>query len=173
MKRLIYLCIAAVMLVGCDKEELPDDIIVDWTPVYIVIHAVDSDGNDIIKEDMPDMTLTFRDETYHVDNLYETTTRAIAPRFWGLYFIRANDVDGRSNPYGVYNPSQQNCLVFGELDGSKDMDEDILLTWPDGSKNTIHYHCSDHKVSRKEISCKRTWKLDGKSHEGYVFEFVK
>lgn len=172
MKRLIYLCIAAVMLVACDKEDLPDDICVDWTPVYFFIFAVDSAGNDIIKEDMPDMTVTFRGETYHVSNLYETT-RAILPNFYGLCFIRANDTDWRTNPFNAYNPPQNNFLAFGELDGSKDMDEDIILTWPDGSKNTIHYHCSDHKVTRKEVSCKRTWKLDGKSHEGYIFEFVK
>ncbi|MBO4656553.1 MAG: hypothetical protein J5639_02150 [Bacteroidales bacterium] len=51
------------------------------------------------------------------------------------------------------------------------MDEDIVLKWPDGSKDTIHYHCSDH-TSRPPIECNRWLKLNGVSHEGCTFTFT-
>lgn len=61
-------------------------------------------------------------------------------------------------------------LVFGEIDGAADMDEDIVLNWPDGSKDVTHYHCSDHREGRHP-KCNRSWELNGSEHEGNTFRF--
>lgn len=137
-------------MTGCDN-----DVMVDWGPVDVVIYADDAQGNDIIKADMPGTTLTFMGKSYSVTS----QTRAYKPNFQGLVFVQGDSLS-------------KNCLWFGEIDGAADMDEDMVLTWSDGSKNVIHYHCSDHKEGRRS-SCKRSWKLDGASHKDGVFHFVK
>ena len=62
-------------------------------------------------------------------------------------------------------------LNFGEIDGADDMDEDILLQWPDGSRDVIHYHCGNHRYG-KNFGCDRSWKLNGEPHDGSLFTFT-
>ena len=45
------------------------------------------------------------------------------------------------------------------------------LSWPDGSTDVIHYHCSDHREG-KNPRCNRSWKLNGQPHEGSHFHFT-
>lgn len=152
----------ALSLSGCDF----DDWIVDWAPVNIYIEAVDSDDNSIISPQMPGMTLTFRGETYTVIDMDSVARRHATKTYLavmeGLVAQPSMEIDGKT----VYR------LVFGEIDGAADMDEDIVLSWPDGSRDVIHYHCSDHKEGRNP-KCKRSWKLNGKEHEGNTFRFQK
>lgn len=156
----IMLIAACIGLQACSDEE--EVFEVDWAPVNLYIYAENADGNDLIKEEMEGMTLTYKGETYEVTT--RESSRAYLAHMYGLVFQDAKEY---SNV-----PAAPNRLVFGEIDGEADMDEDIVLTWPDGSKNTIHYHCSDHKEGHNP-SCQRTWKLDGKEHEGNEFKFVK
>ncbi|MBO4230058.1 MAG: hypothetical protein J5886_00110 [Bacteroidales bacterium] len=111
------------------------------------------------------MTLTFKGVTYtakawETRNIEEFQTRAYLAILWGLY----------AQPTGNSNANNPYRLYFGEIDGAVDMDEDIVLNWPDGSSDTIHYHCSDHKRG-KVPSCERSWKLNGKAHKGNSFHF--
>ena len=163
MKKALY-CIALLIglfsLSAC--EDFNGDIIVDWAPVKIYIEAVDADNNSIISPEMPGMSLTFQGTKYTVKaENSEAETRAYFARMRGLIAVPKQDESGKT----VYQ------LVFGEIDGAKDMDEDITLTWPDGSTDVIHYHCSDHKESRHP-SCDRSWKLNGKKHESGPFLFT-
>ena len=128
-------------------------LIVDWAPVNVYIQATDNDGNSIISDDMPGMSLTFKGEIYTV----QLATKAYLARMEGLV--------AEKNAEGVFQ------LRFGEIDGSADMDEDLVLRWPDGSTDTIHYHCSDHKA-RRNPTCNRYWKLNGVDHDGAVFVFT-
>ncbi len=128
-------------------------LIVDWAPVNVYIQATDNDGNSIISDDMPGMSLTFKGEFYTV----QPATKAYLARMEGLV--------AEKNAEGVFQ------LRFGEIDGSADMDEDLVLRWPDGSTDTIHYHCSDHKA-RRNPTCNRYWKLNGVDHDGAVFVFT-
>ena len=153
--------LAALSVTGCG---LLEPVIVDWNPVDIFIEAVDADGNFILSPDMPDMTLTFKGETYHVtDGYYPASppTRMVLTQIYGLVAQAMYEVDGQT----VYR------LCFGEIDGAADMDEDILLHWPDGSEDVIHYHCSNHRTW-PSVSCKRTWKLNGDKYEGNTFRFT-
>ena len=137
---------------------------VDWTPVELYIEAVDSEGKSIISPDMPDMTLTFKGQVYPVQRMQgegALPTKAYAAIMHGLIAQPVNTEDG-SSYYRLY---------FGEIDGEEDMDEDILLNWPDGSEDVIHYHCSGHSTLFGP-TCNRSWKLNGKRHEGYTFKFT-
>lgn len=159
---IVSVCLA---LTGCE-EIINGDYIVDWAPVNIYIYATDSLGNSIISPDMPGMSLTFKDVTYTVkdwnhkkDSLINT--KAYLAVLYGLYAEPYYDFDVDSLIYR---------LSFGEIDGAADMDEDITLNWPDGSVDTIHYHCSDHKEGRTP-KCNRSWKLNGRIHDGNIFYF--
>ena len=154
---LMVLC--AIIFTGCEI----DSYIVDWAPVEIYIHATDSIGKSIIKPDMPGMTLTFKGETYTVKDWdqrdEEKATRAYLARLYGLYAQHCSISD-----------STKYMLYFGEIDGAADMDEDIVLKWPDGSTDIIHYHCSDH--NERKIMCNRSWKLNGQRHNNNEFIFT-
>ena len=161
-KSLFAFAALAFILCGCE-EPIIDSPIVDWNPVNIYIYATDSQGNSIIQPDMPGMSLTFQGKTYTVrdakDYYDSIRTKAYFAVMRGLL---AEPVDTTANP-------QEYRLRFGEIDGAVDMDEDITLNWPDGTTDVIHYHCSDHNESK--ITVKRSWKLNGKDHDGGVFHF--
>jgi hypothetical protein len=163
-KKLVFAALSALMFAGCEEFNI-DNPIVDWNPVNIYIYATDSTGNSIIQPDMPGMSLTFKNETYTVRDWSEKYdsiiyTRAYLAILYGLF----------AEPYYDDNDSLQYRLSFGEIDGAADMDEDITLSWPDGSTDVIHYHCSDH--NERKLSCKRTWKLNGKKHDSGIFHFT-
>lgn len=157
----VLAAICSILFIGCDKEK--EGYIVDWAPVEIHIYAQDSNGNSIIQPEMPGMTITFQGETYTVTDWEsardEMRTKAYLARMYGFV---AETCPEDSTKYRLY---------FGEIDGAADMDEDLVLTWPDGSKDTIHYHCSDHKEG-KNPTCNRSWKLNGQKHEGHIFRFT-
>lgn len=162
-KSLFAFAALALALCGCD-DPIIDNPIVDWTPVNIYIYATDSQGHSIIQPDMPGMTLTFQGKTYTVkdkDAYYDSIrTKAYLAVMRGLL---AEPVDTTANP-------KEYRLYFGEIDGALDMDEDITLSWPNGTTDVIHYHCSDH--NERKITVKRSWKLNGKNHDGGVFHFT-
>lgn len=166
MKKLFYVMLALVGLVSCEEISAPWDIIVDWAPVELTIEAYDAEGNSIISPEMPGMTLTFKGETYTVKDGTnpsegEMQTKALPAIFYGLV---ARPVQGDQGEIVGY------ILHFGEIDGAADMDEDLVLNWPDGSTDTIHYHCGNHR-EWPSPKCDRSWKLNGKRQDRSVFVF--
>ena len=163
MRRIFFFAVClAVLTAAASCDDGSEDWIVDWAPVNVTIEASDADGHSIISPDMPGLTLTFRGETYTVKDI-EAQNPAMTKAYLAvMYGLRAvpQEVEGET----VYR------LVFGEIDGAADMDEDMVLDWPDGSRDVIHYHCSNHKEGRHP-SCDRRWKLNGEKHEGDVFLF--
>lgn len=159
MKRILSLLTLAATILSvcaCDKA-FSEDYIVDWYPVTINIIATDEAGNSVISPEMPGMSLRFQGTSYTVkpwEEYYKVPTKAYRAVISGLF----------AKPV-IENGLAQYILWFGEIDGAADMDEDIVLTWPDGSTDTIHYHCSDHKEG-KHPTCKRRWKLNGHEFEG-------
>ena len=164
--RLLLLCF--ILIVGaCDNNDLRVPYEFDWYPVILIIRATDAEGKDIISSNMPGMSLTFKGESYTVrdwsekDQAFSAPTRTYFARLYGLF----------SQPYTSPDGKSGNQLWFGEIDGALDMDEDILLNWPDGSKDVIHYHCSNHRYG-KNPGCYRWWKLNGEPHSGGDFTFT-
>lgn len=163
-KKILFAALMGALLTGCG-EKVIDTPIVDWNPVNITIYATDSAGNSIIQPQMPGMSLTFKGQEYTVTERHMWYDSILSTKFY------------MPTMYGLYPESYQNAgdttkyyrLVFGEIDGAADMDEDIILKWPNGTTDVIHYHCSDHNVFK--ISCNRNWKLNGKKHDGGGFYF--
>lgn len=165
MKRVLCLIVFLAGILSVSScEKVIGGWIVDWAPVNIYMEAVDAEGHSIISPEMPGMTLTFKGETYSVQDAESwdnAQTKAYLAIMEGLVAV----------PYMEENGETVYRLKFGEIDGAADMDEDIVLNWPDGSQDTIHYHCSDHREGRNP-RCNRSWKLNGKKHDGNVFRFT-
>ena len=167
------------------------DYIIDWAPVDLSIQLHDAQGNDLLDPENPNnlidgTTLTFRGKTYEASReWYEkgmfhdwqytepikgeeqeqevVSTRAYLACLYGLYLLR-NGVPYQEKP-GFR-------LYFGEIDGGTNMSEELILSWPDGSRNVIYYHCSDHHEG-KHASCNRWFKLDGKKQTSSEFDIIK
>ncbi|MBO4340308.1 MAG: hypothetical protein J5835_02620 [Bacteroidales bacterium] len=164
MKRLLCGILVLMGLVSFSSCVDNNGYIVDWAPVEITIAAFDADGNSIISPEMPGMSLTFKGETYTVKewgSQYEPESKAYLAIMAGLL---AKPIQGEGGQCEGYQ------LWFGEIDGAADMDEDIVLNWPDGSRDVIHYHCSDHR-EWPSPKCNRSWKLNGGKHGSSHFEF--
>lgn len=157
MKFLRYLIFAAVAFfaAGCSAQKpfefepgiSNDGTNVDWYPVELMVYVQDQNGTDLLD---PDTTGCIAEGSgvAFMGSLYTDPfeTRSYRATLRGFSF--------RENQYGWY-------LYFGEIDGAKDYDEDIVITWGDGSVDTIHYACSDHQVSSSSITCSRSWTLNG------------
>ena len=166
--------------VGLSDEESWDRPIVDWTPVILIFEVDDAAGNDLLDPERADKlieetTITFKGRTYGVCRSWLDTgnnwdaipeTRVYLPVMKGLQLTK------KSLCVYPLEPEDRYVLFFGEIDGGKEMDEDLVLQWSDGKKNTIHYHCSDHKATDKEITVNRWFSLDGKKTESNLFHFV-
>lgn len=165
MKRIRFISLLATFFIvisslstSCNKNS---PVEVDWAPVIIYIYATDTNGNSIISDNMPGMTLSFKGTTYTVKDWETAVTESLKTK---AYYARMIGLAAQPDNDGYR-------LFFGEIDGAADMDENIILSWPDGSQDTIHYHCSDHRYG-KEPSCNRSWTLNGKAHEGSTFTFT-
>ena len=162
MKRLYSVLIACVsgLLITAGCEVLGFDKQVDWALVHFVIEATDAEGNSIISPDMPGMSLSFQGESYTVEEAQSPAANSRPYRFLAL---PARAEDG--------SPSDEYYLWFGEIDGAKDMDEDIVLNWPDGSMDIIHYHYSNHH-KWPQAGCTQIITLNGVEQEFSRFKFT-
>ena len=171
------------LMVSCSEglsDERPwDRLIVDWSPVVLYFEIDDAAGNDLLDPELAnklveETTITFKGKTYEVSRSWLDTgnrrdasleTRYYMPTMVGLQLIKWSMVR-------TVETKDRYVLYFGEIDGALEMDEDLVIQWPDGKKNTIHYHCSDHKATEKEITVNRWYSLDGKKTESNLFKFI-
>jgi len=175
MRKFILLCVITVMsLASCDKSE-NGNYVVDWSPVSLFVKVADAQGADLLDPKNPEnmidgTTITYKGVTYKASRtLYETglldnepQTKALLARIYGLYLV-SDSTQIEPAPVGF-------SLRFGDIDGAADMDEDLIVTLPDGTTGTIHYHCSKH--NEKKLSCNRSWKFNGEKTDRNVFTFV-
>lgn len=150
----MVVCFSGMFMGACDSEE-ESSMIVDWYPVSICISVYDAQGNDLL--DSTDVkhyvasgaTATFQGKTYALNggiNSVKKNSLKMLPAFFEGFKL--------TNVYG------KNFLVFGEIDGVADMQENLIITWKDGSKDVITYHCSDHNANKPD--CKRWFKVNGR-----------
>lgn len=152
---------------SCDTKVEDHDLIIDYVPITLHIQVVDKEGKTRLDTLAPNYlqefpTLTYQNEThlctppqkdrrfhrYNETNLPKL--RAILAIFSGFHNIYCEDTQSR-------------YLYFGELDGGSNYNDDFILTWPDGTKDVIHY---DRKV--KGLDVKQSWSLNGKKMEGDI-----
>ena len=170
---------------GCTEGGIlpADDYpVVDWYPVNVIITVKDSQGNDLLDPSREGSfahgtKLTFKGETYGVQSILNTTSTEEAQT--KMYLARMRGLQLAHGQVWFSEQEQRTCyyLVFGEIDGAKDFDDDLVVKWPDGTEDVIHYYCGEHKVKRKadgtwDISCDRTWKLNKKAADN-PFKLVK
>lgn len=156
---LCFTIIVSAFIVSC--ERFNNDIIVDWAPVSLNIIVHDSDGNDLLNPENPNniiegTSIKYKGKIYkaNMDWYNESVkTRAYLPTLYGLFLVNDEMTTSWNGKYPGFH------LIFGEIDGAEDMDEDFVVTWPDGSTDIIHYHCSNH--NERKLSCDRSWKLNG------------
>ena len=177
MKKLLFAMIASLSLIlascnddddknddkkatGIDNNSEDDrdphdfnDMVIDYAPIIIRFHVVDpthqtnfvSDNyNDIIHT----TTLTYQGKTYSVEN---KISKYYMPFFDGLTF----DSSAVDQPF----------FSFGELDGGDNFDDDFVITFADGSTETIHFK----RVHKGGLSIDDTWTLNGEKCYGGSF----
>lgn len=165
LKKALLAALTAALLpfvAACSDE---DDLIIDYAPINFYFEIVDASGNDLLNPDSEgcfgeNFTLEYEGQSY--DCVWEAPampeSRYYATTFNGLFF----------NHY-IYHDKGACRLTFGELDGARNYDIDMVLTEPDGTRHTIHYY---RKV--KKLDVKETLKFDGKTvKDGNTIRIVK
>jgi len=185
MKRIAILSLLAAMLLsGCNIFESTheDTPLVDWYPVNLILIVEDKDGNDMLDPTRAGnyasgTTISYKGETYGVYTLQpgeawsQAPTKAYLARMKGLRLAQDNlQLSETEKRYGYF-------LVFGQIDGALDLEEDLVVKWNDGTEDVIHYSCSDHKVEKQKdgtwlIECQRSWQLNKNATTNPVW-FVK
>ena len=130
-----------------------DGMIIDWSPIILRFHVVDpKHQTNFVAENYDDIihttTLTYKGKTYSVE---KKISKDYMPFFHGLC-IESSAVD---QPY----------FYFGELDGSDNFDDDFVITFADGSTETIHFK----RVHKGGLNVDDTWSLNGEEHNGGSF----
>lgn len=145
MKRVLYLLGAVLLSAGCGYF-----MIWDIAPVEVAMEVVDAEGNNLFSESTPGnwlqdrVTATFEGETYTYP---QVETRAYLAIMNGLV---VRDYHGQ---WGMGT-----ALVFGELSGETDRHSDLVITWPDGTTDTI------------TIDNRFSWGVTGNPHKKTSFK---
>ncbi len=174
---LMATCLGGGFVLGsCSSDEESDDIwLTDWNPVEISIKVNDAQGNNLL--DSTDVahyiadgaTATFMGKTYDLGSLTEKENtnksglKVYMPKWDGF----------RIEMYPDFNTKDgyEYMLVFGEIDGARDMHENLTITWKDGSKDVITYHCSDH--NNEKMTCNRWFSVNGEITTNRQITIVK
>ncbi len=159
------------LLLGGKKFVLLKENDSDNRPIYdfgwfdLKFYVKDAEGNNLLDKTVEgnianeEITLTYQGKTYAKDGGNNPVTRDSSGWFYGLATMK----DSNGQPY----------LSFGELDSTtKFVDEPIVITWGDGSTEEIlmsqrlYWNYVDPIIER-------TFILNGETHEGDTFLFVK
>lgn len=162
MKRILIFLLTVLTLISCSdlRTESRSDIIYDITPIVLHIYVNDADGRNLLDGregslDTKNISATYEGETYSV----ELQTKYYMPSFRGLVLKK----DSAGN----------NKLVFGELDGAKNLDYvDLVISWGNGTSDTITIF-NDYKVkSNGKLDITRRFYVNGKKMDSDIAKFV-
>lgn len=150
MKKVLFAVLAALLLVSCKDDEENGGLIVDWNPIEVKFYVADYGlRTNYVSLNYNDMiyttTLTYRGKTYSVE---KSLTKDYMPTFKGLHV----DSSAINQPY----------FCFGELDGADNYDDDFIITFADGSTDTIHFK----RVHKRDLNVEDSWTLNGKKRDG-------
>lgn len=162
MKRILIFLLTVLTLISCSdlRTEYRSDIIYDITPIVLHIYVNDADGRNLLDGlegslDTKKISATYEGEIYNV----ELQTKYYMPSFRGL--VLKKDSNGN------------NELVFGELDGAKNLDYvDLVISWGNGTSDTITIF-NDYKVkSNGKLDITRRFYVNGKKMDSDIAKFV-
>ncbi len=182
MKRWFWLLAVALTLISCEKESTdPTDpfeaflnkpsyspkpgMIWDIYPVEFLFVVTDARGNDLFDESTPDNWLskpfsaTFEGQKFLWPS---TATKHYLAILKGFYIYPKS-----------YTQSAEVLLRFGELDSTKKWDTDLIVTWPDGSRDVIRVqHAFRWDISGDPESY-TGFKVNGVPIEGRLIRLTK
>lgn len=162
MKRILIFILTVLTLSSCSdlRTEYRSDIIYDINPIVLHIYVNDADDRNLLDGregslDTKNISATYEGETYSV----ELQTKYYMPSFRGL--VLKKDSNGN------------NELVFGELDGAKNLDYvDLVISWGNGTSDTITIF-NDYKVkSNGKLDITRRFYVNGKKMDSDIAKFV-
>ena len=152
MRKLFPATIVACVLSSCT---LLDREVWDIAPVTVRMEVTDAQGRNLFDETTPgnwlgsEISADFEGESY----IFPTTdTRTYKAVLRGLFLEPYENADRPSIP----------VLAFGELDGTKERDSDLVVRWPDGSEDIITVHRKFRWKWNGDPDGATTWKLNGK-----------
>lgn len=156
MKKVLYLLGAALLLSGCGFG-----MTWDIAPVIVEMEVVDAEGHNRFDEKtagnwlQSTVTATFEGETYRFPS---PETRTYAAILRGLY-IESFSFGPREG--AVY-------FAFGELSGETDRSSDLVISWPDGTTDTITIDNRFRWRVNGYPDKKTSFKLNGESVTGPI-----
>ena len=161
IKRILLGIVALLTFVSCEKQGM----IYDIYPVEFVFEVTDSHGNNLFDESTPGNWLqepfsaTFDGKEFLWPSAQSKAYLAVLT---GFYIYPK-----------WYTTSDVVLLRFGELDGAKDWDTDLIISWPDGSQDTINVkHTCRYSLSG-EPKTHTKFKLNGEPVDGGLIRLKK
>lgn len=146
---LIVFFLFVSVFAACDKHESESDW--DYTPIAVCFEVLDSEGNNLYESSTADNWLgqsascTFDGQSY----LYPFNTADPD----AVRFALAEYASGSGSPLTV--------ICFGDLDGSKDYDSDLFVSWPDGSTDRVKIYNKVEQTGTGAPKITRSMKLNG------------
>lgn len=159
-----------LLLTSCKAEpvETPldeEDPIWDIAPVEVILVVTDAQGNNLFDASTPGNWLsepfsaTFNGEEFQWP---PARTREYFAELKGFYIY----------PSG-YSQSKEVFLRFGELDGERNWDTDLSISWPDGSEDVIRVQHTFRWGKKGPETYHTAFKLNGTPVEGEIVRLKK
>ena len=182
MKRWFWLLAVALTLISCEKESTdPTDPfeaflskpsyspkpgkIWDFMPTEFHFVVTDAQGNNLFDESTPDNWLskpfsaTFEGQKFLWPS---TATKHYLAILKGFYIYPKS-----------YTQSAEVLLRFGELDSTKKWDTDLIVTWPDGSRDVIRVQHAFRWDISGDPEIYTGFKVNGVPIEGTLIRLTK
>lgn len=131
--------ILLLIISSCSSGERNDEIVYEYFPFSISIHCVNENGENILEvPDYKEINAKWRNHIYKINEFNDFNTRAVYPRFIGLY------------------TTEDGYIRFGMLQGDYDYkNETIILNWGNKYKqDTIsftRYPTDERKIFEKYL----------------------
>ena len=160
-KRFLLAIVALLAFVSCQKQ----DIIYDIYPVVFVFEVTDAKGDNLFDESTPGNWLqqpfsaTFDGKEFLWPPVQ---TKEYLATLFGFYIYPKS-----------YTKSDVVFLRFGELDGAKDWDTDLIISWPDGSQDIIRVKHTCRYSLFGEPKTHTKFKLNGEPVDGGLIRLKK
>lgn len=142
----LFLMILAFAFNSCQKENNEEEVIIDWYPLEVTINLKNQKGENLANPQSQvffakNAKANFQGKDYQIT--YSLQKAYYAP-----------------TEFYITQEGENSKIVFGEIMGHREYDDDITITWGNGTKDIIHLK---RKINRKKIDADNIWSYNGKS----------
>lgn len=143
----LFLMILAIAFNSCQKEEdNQKDLIIDWYPLNLTINLKNPKGENLANPQSEvffakNAKANFQGKDYEIS--YSLQKAYYAP-----------------TEFFITQEGENSKIVFGKIMGHKDYDDDITITWENGTKDVIHLK---RKINRKKIDADNIWSYNNQT----------